>query len=289
MLNYLELLRRVRTTGTEHHNRTGITTRRISGAHLQFDLRDGFPLVTTKRVPFKSIVAELIGFLRGVDNASAFRDLGTKIWDQNANETPAWITSAHRKGRDDLGRIYGVQWRRWAAPHGSSYGPHVDQLQNALETIKHQPDSRRIIVNAWNPAEIDQMALPPCHVLWQVMPDATNKALDLCVYLRSWDLFLGGPFNIASYALLTELLATATGYDARTLNIFAADVHVYENHFAAVDEQLTRKETSMPMLRITESSRAQSPLHWLTEVLQPQDIELLDYNPQPAIPAPMAA
>lgn len=284
MKQLLDLMSRIRSDGRPHMNRTGVDTLRISGAHLQFNLEESFPAVTTKKLEFGSVAAELLCFLRGERSAAAFRANGTRIWDANANENGTWKSSPHRLGRDDLGRVYGVQWRDWR----DSTGKRVDQLRKCLATILSDPDSRRNIVTAWNPGEITMGALPPCHLLWQAMPDRQPKKLDLCVYIRSWDVFLGAPFNIASYALLTHLLAQATGYKARTLNVFAADAHLYVNHLEQVGEQLAREPHPGPQLVITSEPEEESPLHWLTNTLELGHIQLVNYHYHPAIKAPMA-
>jgi thymidylate synthase len=258
---------------------------------MYFDCREGFPIVTTKHVNFNAVVAELIGFLRGANSAAVFRDLGTKIWDANANETASWLANPFRKGKDDLGQIYGVQWRSWLLRSGTG---HIDQIGAVLNTINDDPDSRRILVSAWNVSELHLMALPPCHVLWQVLPDKTTREMDLCVYLRSWDLFLGGPFNIASYGLLLNLLCLATGYKARWLNVFAADVHIYENHLEQVKTQVERGLLNLPTLTVnpqplTDGISPQRALEWLTCDLEPDHIRLENYMCHPPIKAPMAA
>jgi thymidylate synthase len=285
MRNYLELLHRVMTHGKRHENRTGVATRRILGAQLDYYMDEGFPAVTTKKLAFGAVKGELLGFIRGCTSAADFRDLGCQIWNQNANENNAWMTNPHRKGVDDLGRIYGAQWRSWAIGELHCY----DQLANAVHMIKHDPESRRIIVNAWQPAELDQMALPPCHVLHQYHVDVEAGTLSMTMYQRSCDLFLGVPFNIASYALLLHLVAKATGLKADQLSMFLADVHIYENHFEQVKEQLRRPLIQLPSLHISERLPlgALSPIEWL-DSLVPADITLDDYCPHAAIPAPMA-
>lgn len=286
MKQYLDLLQRVLNEGTVQDNRTGIPTKRIAGAMLEFDMRDGFPAVTTKKLAFRSVVAELLGFIRGYSNAHQFRELGCKVWDQNANENKAWLASPHRIGEDDLGRIYGVQWREWIAPYGVN--PPVDQLKNALNEIINNPTSRRIIVTAWNPGELQYMALPPCHMTFQFLVDEQRNELTLCMYQRSCDLFLGIPFNIASYALLLHLVALATGRIASKLIMFLADVHVYENHMQQVQESLTREPYKLPSLSINATkAEAYTGIH-LLEALQPEDILLVDYEHHPAIKAEMA-
>lgn len=286
MKQYLDLLEKVSLEGSWQNNRTGIRTKRIDGAMLEFDLRHGFPAVTTKQLAFKAVVGELLGFIRGYDNAAAFRNLGCGVWNQNANENEAWLANPHRKGIDDLGRIYGQQWRGW---YHDTCG-RVDQLANAINIILNDPTSRRIIVSAWNPADLDKMALPPCHLMFQLLVDVEKQTLSMCMYQRSCDMFLGVPFNIASYALLLELIALVTGLQAGKLTMFLADVHVYENHFDQVHLQLSRKPFALPSLILSDQrilDRANTPMRQL-ELIQPGDIALADYTHHKPIKAEMA-
>lgn len=294
MKPYIDLLSLCARTGARQKNRTGIDTFMIPGGMMQFDLGQGFPILTTKKVNFGAVVAELLGFIRGVDSAAAFRALGTKIWDANANQNEAWLKNPNRRGPDDLGRIYGKQWRNWRAlgSHVGEVAPHfsvreIDQLRNALTTIQKDPQSRRIIVSAWNPGDLDRMALPPCHLLFQFLVSQEEGKLNACMYMRSCDMFLGVPFNISSYALLLSLVAIATGLKPGVLTMFLADVHIYENHLAQVNEQLQRNQLSRPKLVVHGGSVPENPIEWLEE-LEPSDIELLDYDPHPAIRADMA-
>lgn len=275
MKQYLDLLQRVITDGKWQDNRTGIPTKRIEGAMLEFNLKDGFPAVTTKKLAFKAIKGELIGFIRGCTDAQQFRELGCNIWDQNANENKDWLDNPARCGHDDLGRIYGAQWREWIEPYGNQ---KVDQLAEAISQIIHNPTSRRIIVTAWNPGELKLMALPPCHITFQLLVDVESNELSLCMYQRSCDLFLGIPFNIASYALLLELIAAATGLVARKLVMFLADVHIYYNHINQVEEQLKRKPLPLCQVAISEEFfyRSYDPLRRL-ELCEPCDIILDNY------------
>lgn len=289
MKAYLDLLRRTLEDGTRQKNRTGIDTFMIPGAELKFDLAGGFPILTTKHVNFNAVKAELIGFIRGYDSAAAFRELGTKIWDANANDPMSnggkWYKSLYRQGEDDLGRIYGVQWRRWESGHHK-----LDQLARALDMIIKDPTSRRIIVSAWKPDELDQMALPPCHLLFQLLLEQETRRLHMCMYQRSCDLFLGVPFNISSYALLLHLIAFVTGCWPGVLTMFLADVHIYENHLDQVKVQLARETRGLPQLQIefdTEEFDNRTPLQRL-EYIQPNDIWLQGYDHAPAIKAPMA-
>jgi thymidylate synthase len=245
---YLDLLKTIINEPNESKqpNRTGIDCWTIPGAMMKFDLSEGYPLFTTKQTFFKSIKGELIGFLRGVDNAEEFRELGCKIWDQNANENKDWLANKHRYGTDDLGRIYGVQWRDWATSDGKSF----DQLHDAIDTIITNPYSRRIIINAWRPDEFDRMALPPCHVMYQFIPHVSTRKLHLCMYQRSCDMFLGVPFNTASSALFLSLMAKWTGFEPGTFTHFLADAHVYENHMSQVVTQLMRDPFPFPTLNL---------------------------------------
>lgn len=282
MRQYLNLLQEVLTKGTLQENRTGISTLMIPGAMLKFDMAEGFPAVTTKKLAFKSGVAELLGFLRGYDNAKDFRELGCKFWDQNANETKSWVNNPNRKGEDDLGRIYGQQWRNWVRSDGGGY---LDQVQVLIEGIRKDPTSRRLIVNAWRPDEFDQMALPPCHILFQVIIEQTTKKMHMVWYQRSNDLFLGIPINSMSYGTLLHLLARITGHIPGTLTGFLADVHIYSNHINQVKLQLTRDPLPLPRLWLSPEIKQNTNL----EDIQPDQIKLLSYYSHPAIHAPMAA
>jgi len=287
MRNYLDLLLDVLENGYRQGNRTGIDTLSIPGAMLRFDLAKGFPAVTTKKLAFKAVVGELIGFLRGYDSAADFRRLNCRIWDQNANENGQWLSNPNRKGEDDLGRIYGVQWRRW----NRSGGGELDQVMTALNDIRNNPTSRRIIINAWRPDEFDQMALPPCHVLYQFIVNTERKELNLCMYQRSADLFLGSAFNIASSALLLSIFARLTGYRPRVLSLFMGDAHIYENHLDQVLEQTRREPRRLPQLKISDRIPVGTTEHfdptWIDRI-EPDDFSLDGYDPHPAIKAPMA-
>jgi thymidylate synthase len=298
MKNYQDLLKEILANGTWQSNRTGIDAISIPGSMLKFDLAEGFPAVTTKKLFFGAVKGELIGFLRGYTSAADFRAVGCKIWDQNANENAAWLANPNRRGEDDLGRIYGAQWRDWrtdpkiigAEPvshdgvkiqmmaelqHG-----YIDQVQRAVDTIKNDPTNRRIIINAWRPDEFDQMALPPCHILSQFLVNVEKQELSLCYYQRSCDTFLGVPFNIASYALLLSMMAEVTGYTPRFLTAFMADTHIYRNHLTQVDELLSRTPMAPPTLDLAYHSKL--------EDYEPDDINLVDYMSHPEIKAPMA-
>jgi thymidylate synthase len=289
MKQYLNLLERVMNKGSWQQNRTGIPTKRLAGAMLEFDLKEGFPAMTTKKLAFNAVKGELLGFIRGYDNAAKFRELGCKVWDQNANENEAWVKNVIRKGEDDLGRIYGVQWRDWSrydTHHGWS---STDQFANAINDIMQNPTSRRIIVTAWNPGEINDMALPPCHMTFQLLVNVDTNEISLCMYQRSCDMFLGIPFNIASYALLLELIAAATNKRAGKLIMFLADVHIYKNHEEQVREQLSRRTLPLCQLSINEEFfyRSEDPVKRL-ELCEPSDIALDNYISHLPIKAEMA-
>jgi thymidylate synthase len=276
MQNYHELLQTVLDTGVTQVNRTGVSARFIPGAMLRYDLQQGFPAITTKRLAFGAVKGELIGFLHGCQSAADFRALNCNIWTQNANENQAWLNNPNRKGTDDLGRIYGAIWRDFNG---------IDQLREVVDKIINNPTDRRIIMSAWKPDEFDKMALPPCHVLYQFIVDTVNKKLHLCMYQRSCDLFLGVPFNIASCALLLSIVAQATGYAPGTFTHFLADAHIYENHVDQVRLQLTRQHLELPKLRISmKKMEAMDAILSIT----PEDVMLVNYNSHAAIPAPMA-
>lgn len=274
MIEYLRALRYVRENGVLKENRTGVRTLSTFGVPMQFDFSDGFPILTTKRMPFKSITAELIGFIRGYDNAADFRKLGTKIWDANAN-SDYWQSNPLCRGTDDLGRIYGVQWRYWRSPWDSA---SIDQLQNVMISLINDPDSRRHVVTAWNPGEIHMSALPPCHMIYQFWV-GDNDDLHLCMFQRSCDMFLGVPFNITSYALLLAVMANVTGLRPASLSIMLGDAHIYENHINQVDTQLERTPRLRPVLRMVSLS------HF--DFFKMEDATLVDYSADDPIQADM--
>lgn len=263
MVQYLELLRRVRESGSRRTDRTGTGTWSIFGAQLRHALRDGFPLLTTKKLHWKSIVHELLWFLRGDTNIRYLRENGVSIWDHWADEN------------GDLGRIYGAQWRDWRAADGKS----VNQIDRVIAEIQSNPQSRRLIVSAWNPSELEQMALPPCHALFQFWTQ--DGALSCQVYQRSADLFLGVPFNIASYALLTEMTAQVCGLSAGDLVFAFGDAHLYVNHGEQAERQLFRQPRPLPTL---ELNPAVKNIHNFVA----DDFALRNYHPHPHIPAPIA-
>ncbi|NEW57401.1 thymidylate synthase [Nocardia cyriacigeorgica] len=259
---YEELLRQVLTTGTKKADRTGTGTRSVFGHQLRYDLSAGFPLITTKRVHLKSIVYELLWFLRGDSNVGWLREHGVTIWDE-------WAAPD-----GELGPVYGVQWRSWPTPDGS----HIDQISQVLRTLREDPDSRRMIVSAWNVAELDKMALAPCHAFFQFY--VADGKLSCQLYQRSADLFLGVPFNIASYALLTQMVAQQAGLEPGDFIWTGGDCHIYDNHLEQVSEQLTREPYPFPTLRLR---RAPSLFDYAYD-----DVEVVDYQHHPAIKAPVA-
>jgi len=268
MKNYLNLLSDVMRNGEKRQDRTGVGTLSVFGCTLQFNLLRGFPVVTTKKLYFNSVCAELAGFLRGVTSAAEMRELGTKIWDANAN-APSWQESEYCRGPDDMGLIYGAKWRDFNG---------VDQLTNLIETIKNNPTDRRMVVSAWDPAEKRQ-CLPACHIFWQVYV-RRQSFLDLSFYMRSCDVFLGLPFDIASYALLTHLIAKTVGLKAGQLKVYLGDTHIYLNHLEQVNEQLWRTPYRSPRLSLSNDCSVFS--------FKPEDASLINYKHYPAIEAEMA-
>ncbi|MFF0532534.1 thymidylate synthase [Nocardia amikacinitolerans] len=259
---YEDLLRLVLATGTAKADRTGTGTRSVFGHQLRYDLGAGFPLITTKKVHLKSIVYELLWFLRGDSNVGWLREHGVTIWDEWADP------------QGELGPVYGVQWRSWPTPDGA----HIDQIGQVLDTLRTDPDSRRIIVSAWNVAELDKMALAPCHAFFQFY--VADGKLSCQLYQRSADLFLGVPFNIASYALLTHMVAQQTGLEPGDFIWTGGDCHIYDNHVEQVAEQLRREPYPFPQLRLR---RAESLFDYTYE-----DVEVVGYQHHPAIKAPVA-
>lgn len=263
MKQYLDLLRHVKENGTYKGDRTGTGTRSAFGYQMRFDLSEGFPLLTTKKLHLKSIIHELLWFLKGDTNVRYLQENGVRIWNEWADEN------------GDLGPIYGYQWRSWPDYNGG----FIDQIAEAVETIKHNPDSRRIIVSAWNVAALPEMKLPPCHAFFQFY--VADGHLSLQLYQRSADIFLGVPFNIASYALLLMMMAQVTGLKAGEFIHTLGDAHIYTNHFAQVDEQLSREPRSLPRMVINPDVKDILGFSY-------DDFRLEDYNPHPHIKATVA-
>ena len=263
MQQYLTLLSDILERGTDKSDRTGTGTRSIFGYQMRFDLSQGFPLVTTKKLHLKSIIYELLWFIRGETNVRWLQERGVTIWDEWAD------------ANGDLGPVYGSQWRSWPAPDGR----HIDQLQNVIDQIKSKPDSRRHIVSAWNPAEVDNMALPPCHALFQFY--VANGKLSCQLYQRSADTFLGVPFNIASYALLTHMVAQVCDLEVGEFVHTLGDAHIYANHFEQARLQLTREPRPLPRL-------VMNPERKRIEDFVFEDFAFEGYDPHPGIKAPIA-
>ena len=263
MKQYHDLLRLVLEQGRPKSDRTGTGTRSIFGAQTRFPLRDSFPLLTTKKVHFKSVVYELLWFLRGETNVRWLQEHGVSIWNEWAD------------AEGNLGRVYGAQWRDWRTPEGGS----VDQIARLIEQIRRKPDSRRHIVTAWNPAEVEAMALPPCHALFQFF--VLDGELSCQLYQRSADLFLGVPFNIASYALLTCMVAQVCDLKPGEFVHTFGDLHLYDNHIDQAREQLSREPHPLPKLVLNPKIRDLKDFTY-------EDISVLDYNPHPPIKAPIA-
>ena len=272
---YLEILKTILERGVDREDRTGIGTRGLFGFQMRFDLSIGFPAVTTKKLAFKAVKSELIWFLEGSNDDNRLKELNGSertIWTDNA-EADYWKPKSRFPG--DLGRIYGVQWRSWQKPDGGT----VDQIKDVVERIQKDPTSRRLIVSAWNPGELDQMALPPCHVMFQFF--VADGKLSLQMYQRSCDMFLGVPFNIASYSLLLHMVARATGLKAGEFVHVLGDAHIYKNHIDAVKEQLAREPLPPPTLWLNPEVRDIFSFGM-------GDIKLENYESHPPIKAPMA-
>ena len=263
MRQYLDVLDHVMRHGAEKSDRTGTGTRSVFGAQMRFDLSEGFPLVTTKKLHLRSIVHELLWFLKGETNIAYLKDNKVSIWDE-------W---ADAKG--ELGPVYGKQWRSWGTPDGRT----IDQIQWLLDEIRRNPDSRRLIVSAWNVADLPKMALMPCHALFQFY--VADGKLSCQLYQRSADLFLGVPFNIASYALLTHMIAQVSGLGVGDFVHTLGDAHIYSNHYEQVNEQLSRAPRALPTLRLNPAVTDLFAFRY-------EDVEILGYDPHPAIKAPVA-
>lgn len=260
MKPYLDLLHRILTEGHQKGDRTGTGTLSVFGNQMRFDLKDGFPLLTTKKLHLKSIIYELLWFLRGDTNVRWLQEHGVRIWNEWADEN------------GDLGPVYGHQWRSWPDYRGGT----IDQIANVLDMIKHNPNSRRMLVTAWNPAEVEDMALPPCHCLFQFY--VADGRLSLQLYQRSADTFLGVPFNIASYALLLQMMAQVTGLQPGEFIHTTGDTHLYLNHLEQARLQLTREPRPLPKMRINPDVKSIFDFKY-------EDFELIDYHPWPHIDA----
>ena len=263
MQPYLQLLSHILANGTDRSDRTGTGTRSLFGHQMRFDLVAGFPLLTTKKLHLKSIIYELLWFLRGETNVRWLQERGVRIWDEWADEN------------GDLGPVYGSQWRSWPDGHGGT----IDQIANVVHSIRTRPESRRHIVTAWNPAEVDEMALPPCHCLFQFY--VAEGRLSCQLYQRSADLFLGVPFNIASYALLTHMVAQVTGLQPGDFVHSFGDVHLYSNHFEQAQLQLSRKPKPLPRLTINPDRQSIFDFQF-------EDFQITGYDPHPSIKAEIA-
>lgn len=263
MQQYLDLLSRILNEGVHKGDRTGTGTLSVFGNQMRFNLRDGFPLLTTKKLHLKSIIYELLWFLRGDTNVHYLQEHGVRIWNEWADEN------------GELGPVYGHQWRSWPDYKGGT----IDQITNVLEQIKHNPNSRRMLVTAWNPAEVEEMALPPCHCLFQFY--VADGRLSLQLYQRSADTFLGVPFNIASYALLLQMMAQVTGLEAGEFIHTTGDTHLYSNHLEQAKLQLTRTPRPLPKMKINPDVKDLFAFKY-------EDFELIDYNPYPHISAEVA-
>ena len=298
MKQYLELLSRIKNERIVKSDRTGTGTRSVFGHQMRFDLAEGFPLLTTKKVFLKGIIHELLWFLAGDTNIKYLVDNGVHIWDNDAYRYYGELCLAHNiapiskeefllaaseqrpspiesYAYGDLNHVYGYQWRSWPKDNGEA----IDQIKQVIETIKHNPDSRRMIVSAWNVAEVEDMALPPCHVLFQFY--VANGKLSCQLYQRSADTFLGVPFNIASYALLTMMIAQECGLQAGEFVHTLGDTHLYLNHMEQVDEQLSRTPRKLPTMRINPDVKSVFDFRY-------EDFTLEGYDPYPAITAPMS-
>lgn len=263
MQQYLDLLHRILEEGKVKTDRTGTGTKSVFGHQMRFNLEDGFPLLTTKKLHLKSIIYELLWFLKGDTNVKYLQEHGVSIWNEWADEN------------GDLGPVYGHQWRSWPDHCGGT----IDQIQNVIDLIKHHPDSRRMLVTAWNPADISEMALPPCHCLFQFY--VADGRLSLQLYQRSADTFLGVPFNIASYALLLQMMAQVTGLKAGDFIHTTGDTHLYLNHIEQAKLQLTRTPRELPQMKLNPDVKSLFDFRY-------EDFELLNYNPWPHIKAEVA-
>ncbi|HEY9065758.1 MAG TPA: thymidylate synthase [Burkholderiaceae bacterium] len=324
MKQYLDLVQTIFDQGSWQENRTGVRTLSVPGAMMRFDLQQGFPAVTTKKLAFKSAIGEMVGFLRATRSAAEFRDLGCKVWDQNANENQQWLANPYRDGVDSLGPVYGVQWREWPAykvlavkdteqiAHATARGYRqittfddghgegqrvllykaIDQLHQCLDTLISNPSDRRILFHGWNCAQLEEMALPPCHLLYQFLANKAKQEISLCLYVRSNDVGLGTPFNLTEGAALLHLVGRLTGYTPRWFTYFIGDVHIYENHVDMLREQLKREPYPAPKLVLSDripdyAKTGRYEPEWLERV-EPGDFVLQGYEHHPPLTAPMA-
>ena len=311
--------RLLRNLLADHHpqvnQRTGHTCFVRVGEQLAFDLREGFPVTTTKAFSMKALVGEVLGFFRGYDNAAQFEALGCGFWRQNADETQAWLDNPYRKGPGDLGRIYGVQWTRWRDQRVVPFEQadaflargyrkvlsdperrhvlverEINQLEQVLRTLLTNPSDRRMIVSAWNVAELDQMALPPCHMDYRFVAFEDTKELDVVMTIRSWDVFLGGPFNVAGTALILSIMARLAGFTPRKVVIQATNAHLYDNHIEQTRLQLSREPFAAPSLELDlQPVPGASDIEGAFARIEPHQIRLAGYQSHPAIKAEMAA
>lgn len=317
MKAYTDLVKNILENGDLVENRTGIPTLMVPGASVVYDLREGFPILTERNAPFKSAASELCGFIRGYDNAADFAELGCKYWLANANDNKAWLTNIFRKGENDLGPVYGVQWREWAgfklistddsnwlakcskieadgwvcvSPEPGPgmtndtliYHKKIDQLRKCADTVVNDPTNRRILFHAWNPAVLDEVALPACHLLYQFIANPKKRDLHMCLYVRSNDIGLGHPSNAMEAAMLLTLVARLTGYTPGKLTMFLADCHIYQDHIPAMKELIEREELPLPKLKISDripefAVTGKYEPEWLDQVL-PSDFELIGYE-----------
>ena len=263
MKQYHDFLRHVLDHGVQKGDRTGTGTISVFGYQMRFDLSEGFPLLTTKKVHLKSVIHELLWFIQGSTNVKYLNEHGVTIWDEWANE------------RGELGPVYGKQWRSWEAPNGEE----IDQIANVIEQIKKNPNSRRLMVSAWNPADVDKMALPPCHTMFQFY--VAEGKLSCQLYQRSADIFLGVPFNIGSYALFTMMIAQVCNLQPGEFIHTFGDAHIYLNHLEQVQQQLAREPKALPQMKLNPTITSIFDFGY-------NDFELMNYNPYPAIKAPVA-
>lgn len=307
MKQYYDYLDTIMSEGTIQANRTGVKALTTNGLSMRFDLQQGFPATTLKSLAMKPVIGELLGFIRARTNAKDFRELGCKIWDGNANSDGVdpegniipnkWLTNPARQGEDDLGLIYGAMWRHWPNALESNNGlfdGSIDQLATCIQQILTDPTNRRIIFSAWRPDLFPLMALPPCHVLYQFIVNVETNELNLCMYQRSADSFLGVPFNIASASLLLSLVARLTGYTPKRFTHFIGDAHIYVNHLAQVATMLSREPKALPTLVLSEEitelpkHATQQEIDYALHMIEPRHIWLENYDPHPALKGAMA-